>query len=194
MILYSTVEPDLVYLCIRAINMAQVFCFFTKQKIKILAVCLSFLFVFIGACTSTPISQDEDISSGKLSVPLSVELSIAGIPSLNQPVELVLSITPVVDAPNTAAQIILPEEFILIEGNLTWEGDIDKDDTFTLAVTIKAVEEGDMAIRAQVVSGEPSYRFGKNDTLFISVYSDNALVKHEAPSAQDQTEQPAQIE
>ena len=165
-----------------------------KQKTKILAVFLSLMFVFIGACTSTPVSQNEDVSSNKPSVSLRVELSIMGIPSLNQPVELVLTIAPAINAPNTTAQIILSEKFILINGDLTWEGDIDKDDTFTLTATIKAVEEGDTTIQAQVLSGEPSYRFGKNDTLFISVYSDNAIVKHESPSAQNQTENATQVD
>jgi hypothetical protein len=174
--------------------MAQMIEFFVKQKVNILAMFLSFLSIFSGACAQTPQDEEQNIiSSSKPSVSISVELSIVGVPSLNQPVELTLAITPAVDAPNTTAQIILPEEFILIEGHSTWEGDIDKDDTFTLTATIKAVEEGDTIIQAHVLSGEPSYRFGKDDTLFISVYSDNAIVKHESTSTQNQYENATEL-
>lgn len=56
--------------------------------------------------------------------PLEVELSISNAPALNETAELTCVVTSVRDAKNTTARIELPEGFILVSGNLTWEGDI----------------------------------------------------------------------
>ena len=58
------------------------------------------------------------------SSPMTVVLSISSAPALNQTANLTSSITSLVNATNTSAEIILSDGFVLEGGNLSWYGNI----------------------------------------------------------------------
>jgi len=114
------------------------------------------------------------------SVPMEVNLSISSAPALNETAQLICTITSVVDAPNTTAQITLPEGFELISGNLSWHGDIVANGQESFNVVIKSVKTGIWTIEAG--AGYPIIPYdwcGASDYLFISVSEDTALVSKE---------------
>jgi len=87
------------------------------------------------------------------------------------------------DAPATNAQILLPEGFELIEGNLEWKGDVIRGTPVEMKVNVRAAKEGDWKIeaRAGYSPGEGGYYVG-SDTLYISVSEDSATVSDRPPS------------
>jgi len=89
---------------------------------------------------------------GKPSAPINVELYVSGIPSLGQTVGLTLTTTPLTDAPNTTVQILLPDGFVLVSGDLFWNGD-----------KASAISRG-------------AWTFGKPDSLYISVFETTARI------------------
>ena len=58
-------------------------------------------------------TRPENKTESKPIAPINVNLSIFGVPSLNQTVELSLIVTPLINAPNTTIQILLPNGFEL---------------------------------------------------------------------------------
>ena len=82
------------------------------------------------------------------SAPIEVCLAISNAPALNQTAELTCTITSHEDAPNTTAQIKLPEGFELISGDLTWKGDLEKNSQKSFKATVKSVKTGNWAIEA----------------------------------------------
>ncbi len=79
----------------------------------------------------------------------SVDLSLSGTPSLNQPVELTCTViaTPFMGS-NSSIKILLPDGFELVSGNLSWKGYIEKNNTVQVKAIIKAVETGNWMIGA----------------------------------------------
>jgi hypothetical protein len=116
----------------------------------------------------------------KLSAPINVELDISGTPSLGQTVYLSLAVTLHTDAPNTTVQILLPDEFVLVAGDLFWNGDLAKNETILLNASVKAVKRGDSIIKASAIS-EGRWSFGKSDSLYISVFETTATVSDKVP-------------
>ena len=82
------------------------------------------------------------------SAPIEVYLAISNAPALNQTAELTCTITSHGDAPNTTAQIKLPEGFELISGDLTWKGDLKKNSQKSFKATVKSVKTGNRVIEA----------------------------------------------
>jgi len=82
------------------------------------------------------------------SAPIEVYLAISNAPALNQTAELTCTITSHEDAPNTTAQIKLPEGFELISGDLKWKGDLEKNSQKSFKATVKSVKTGNWAIEA----------------------------------------------
>ena len=111
----------------------------------------------------------------KPSAPIDVELNISGTPALGQTVNLSVTATPLADAPNTTVQILFPDEFVLVSGDLLWNGDIAKNETIRLNASMKAIMIGDYVIKASAIS-EERWTFGKSDSLYISVFETTATV------------------
>ena len=123
-----------------------------------------------------PASENE--IENKPIAPINANLSIFGVPTLNQTVELALIATPLIDAPNTTIQILLPNGFELVDGNLSWEGDVLKNEIVRLTVSVKAIKKGNFVIEASTISNKPSYSFGKLNKLYINVSEKTAIVSH----------------
>ena len=75
-----------------------------------------------------------------------------GEPILNQEVEILFSIKPVLEAPNTTISVYLPEGIELVHGDIHWEGDIQKDEVVQITFTVKPVQEGQLILWSYVES------------------------------------------
>ena len=131
--------------------------------------------------TPSVIQPQENETKSKIDTPMNVNLSISGIPSLNMVVKLMFTATPLENAPNTTVQILLPDEFVLVAGDLFWNGDLAKNETILLNASVEAVKMGDYVIKASAISNQISYIFGKTDNLYISVFETTATVSDKAP-------------
>ena len=77
---------------------------------------------------------------------------VTGEPLLNQEVEILFTVNPVLEAPNTSINFYLPDGIELVQGDLTWEGDIGKDEVVEITITVKPVQEGQWDIISYVES------------------------------------------
>ncbi len=108
----------------------------------------------------------------------SVNMSIDPEPILNQPVEItVTASSPSVNVSNVTLEILLPDGFELISGNLKWEGDIQMDEIKNLNAEIKSVKTGNWVIQFLATANLPrGVTYLETDFLYISVYETEAKV------------------
>ncbi len=130
--------------------------------------------------TPSATQPQENETKSKPIAPMDVNLSVSGIPSLNTVTKLMFTVTPLTDAPNTTVRILLPDEFVLVAGDLFWNGDLTKNETILLNTSVKAVKMGDYVIKASAISNG-HWTFGKFDSLYISVFETTATVSDKAP-------------
>jgi hypothetical protein len=120
------------------------------------------------------------------SAPIEVCLAISNAPALNQTAELTCTITSREDAPDTTAQIKLPEGFELISGNLTWKGDLEKNSQKSFKATVKSVKTGNWAIEAiaeaKSKEGEPSESYKAVDHVYVVLENVTASVSKTPPT------------
>jgi hypothetical protein len=98
-------------------------------------------------------------------------LILSKIPVLHEQVDLTFNFSSVRAAPGTTAEFVLPKGVALVEGNLSWSGDLLPDEMRTMFVTIEFVEEGNWTIEAKAryelengdVWGDAAYLY-----LFVS--------------------------
>ena len=108
--------------------------------------------------------------------PIGVNLSISNAPALNETAELACTMTSSIDAPNTTAQITLPEGFELVSGNLSWHGDIVANGQKSFSAIIKSAKTGNWTIEARARYPISNGWYVGSDYLYISVSKDTALV------------------
>lgn len=115
-------------------------------------------------------------SPPKMSVPIEMQFSMAGAPSLNS--EVMIQLTAKRLYPESIkyaeipvnAHIELPEEFELVNGNLSFRGNISKTDTVTIIAKIKPTKKGYYEIK----SVADFFDSGKTKKLFAEV-TDSSL-------------------
>jgi len=143
------------------------------NKIWKKVLCLVVVLVFVGNGVSigslqqkAPLEQEKTTSYPRVFEELN--LSIQGTPLLDQPVELTCFVktTPYMGM-NTSIEIILPEGFEFVSGNLSWSGYIAKNDTAQVKATIKAVKTGNWIIGAWA---GPSQHPSMIALIFMSPY------------------------
>jgi len=133
----------------------------TLQKHPYLcAIVLLCVWVFAGCAGPPAESSDTAIpptdatgpiiaTSADPSTPITVELILSKAPRLEEPAELTFTISSVLDAPGTTAEIVLPEGSALVDGKLTWSGDLAANQPVQLQAKMKFVEEGNWTIEAK---------------------------------------------
>lgn len=107
-------------------------------------------------------------------LPLNIELSFTQQPSLNQAVDLTCSVRSEFDVADASVEIDLPSGFIVIDGDLNWEGEILGGTQVEFNVKVKMVELGDWEIQAQVSS--QALDFSNWGWLFVFASEDNVTV------------------
>jgi len=109
--------------------------------------------VFAGVICEGCIQQEEESEPGVvLEDYFRGDFAVTGEPILNQEVEILFTVKPVLEAPNTSIDFYLQEGIELVQGSLHWEGDIKKDEVVEIAIIVKPVQEGQLEICAYVES------------------------------------------
>lgn len=126
--------------------------------------------VLLGGCLEKEAPQLKKGTETPAASPINIELSLSKPPSKGETAELLANVTSVRDAPNTTIQINLPEGFALVEGKLSWKGNIAKNEEIQLTPTIKAVGNGNWTIKAfaKKIISEDSWWMDK-DNIYISI-------------------------
>jgi hypothetical protein len=126
----------------------------------------------------------QEPAGSKVLAPIEVSASFLAEPAPGQPAVLEVKVRPLVTAPNTTVRITLSDGFELVDGPLTWQGDIAQDETVALQVTLRAVREGAWTVLAEAVSqGPDGATFGRSDTLYTMVTPTGATVSRVPPQA-----------
>lgn len=135
-----------------------------KKTILLIITCLSFVFTLI----ALPIKVLAGVSS-----PLNVKLSISKVPTLNEQIKVTCLVDSIFNAPNTSAEIILPEGAVLVNGSLSWQGNIEADNSFSFSVWIMFEKAGNWTIKANarhIIDKENWW--GDNDYVYLNVGAD----------------------
>ena len=133
------------------------------------------LALLLPGCTQPP----PETPPAEPSPPYTLELSFPnGAPALNQVAELkVVAIHKTGVMNNVRIDVILPEGFELISGNLTWSADsLPYGDTEVINAQIKAIKTGNWTIEARLNEGQStSYpEGGARHPIYINVSEDSA--------------------
>ena len=113
-------------------------------------------------------------SETSTSSPITVKLEMSKAPRLNEPVMITCTVISVFSAPNSVAQIELPSGATLIDGNLSWQGDLEPGSPVHLSGTIKFIEEGQWIIKAfakHIIDDNNCWGDGKFIYVTVTKYS-----------------------
>ncbi len=132
----------------------------------------------IGKTPETPKTQGEIPTVGELLPGIITNLTMLGTPALNQPVEIVFVVTSLLeqDVPNSTVQVVLPEGFVLLDGDLTWEGTLPQKGTVKLNAKIEAVRTGEWKITGGLTDIQNSF-FNWN-FLYVEVFEMTGRFSH----------------
>ena len=138
--------------------------FFTLPTLVIVAI-------FLGSCSNKPRS------------PLEVQASIFPEPLVGREVTLQIEmLAQGRELPNTLLTVELSEGIELVAGELTWQGDLPKDEVVPFNLTIKVREAGEWTIYAYAFSSlSPNLGFGGSKKLYIDSSFDSAIVEVDRP-------------
>jgi hypothetical protein len=113
-------------------------------KLRYTFILMVWLFPLLGC--GTPFEKPP--SASLTNSPITLELTMSKAPSLNETAMTTCTVKSVFPAPNSVAQVDLPSGAILIDGNLSWQGDLEPGSPVQLSGTIKFIEEGQWTIKA----------------------------------------------
>lgn len=119
--------------------------------------------------------------------PIDIKLSLSDSPILGKPVQIIATFS--LDnhwngqaANNALVEILLPEGFEKVGGDLEWKGDIYQNKTYSLNASIKAVKTGSWEIIAKTIyDPDKSEHFISDSILYISVSENGAIVSDRHP-------------
>jgi hypothetical protein len=140
------------------------------KSVAAIALLLVLLATSLPACGVPPLPEIE------------ARLSFSEPPILGKPVQLTATFDPAeiyTDvAHDVTASIILPEGFEKVAGDLEWQGDFIRDNTYTLSATVKSIKAGDWKIEAKALyyprEGEC---LGGSTVIYVSVSETGATVR-----------------
>lgn len=135
---------------------------FAYQKFVVL--CELFVVIFL-LLLMMPASVTASIKS-----PVKVDLEISEAPALNQPFQMTCTVKSMIAAPNTSAEILLPDGAELLSGKLTWAGDLEKDRaiTFTALAVFRKTGNHTIEARAKYPIDETNF-WGDGKEIFLHV-------------------------
>lgn len=100
---------------------------------------------------------------------------------MNQPVEITATVIPPLNVSDSTVEILLPEGFELVSGNLKWQGYLKENEAVQIEGTIKAVKTGTWAIQFLATANPPT-GFNALETKFLYVsVSDNTAEVNDTP-------------
>jgi hypothetical protein len=145
------------------------------KSIIVIVLSLAVIIALIPGCNS------------KRPSPIDIKLSFSDSPTLGKPVQIIATFS--LDnhwngqvANNALVEILLPDGFEKVEGDLEWKGDIYQNKTYSLNALIQAVKTGDWEIVAKTIyDPDKSEHFISNSILYISVSENGATVSDKRP-------------
>ena len=119
---------------------------------------------------SVPFHRVEEPSSA-----IEIILSISEAPALNVPARLTCTLSSVIDAPNTTAQVKLPDSAIVNGGHLTWQGDLKVGEPVSFSAEITFKETGKWVIEGVVRCViNQKYAWGDLDRIYLNIGTDHS--------------------
>ena len=112
-----------------------------------------------GQVSRTPFYADYPYGEMMNEMVVGLVLKSVSAPNVGDEVVLTFAVISSKDTPNVKAVIILPEEFILLDGPLEWTGDLKEAQEETFQITIKPTEIGRFKILGILTYDTEEYRF-----------------------------------
>lgn len=106
----------------------------------------------VGLVVAAAADDDRDVD-----FPLKIDLTLASLPSVGQPVQINATVSARVDAPNTSVDVALPDGIRLVGGDLTWNGDLRTGQSASISAQIVFDREGEYEITASAHSPIDEY-------------------------------------
>jgi hypothetical protein len=119
------------------------------------------------------------------SLPMEAQLSFSAPPLLNKPVQITANFKLVADYPiakNVKASIILPDGFEKVDGDLEWQGDINRDESHTLKATVRSIKVGNWKVEARATwFPDENSKLGGSSSLYVTVSENDASISDRPP-------------
>jgi len=128
-----------------------------------------------------PLLESGDIPTSDFEINLSIDKP----PILGEIVQLTCATTlldrSTQDAEDASIEIEIPDTFELLDGELTWQGDITRGSTATIQVHLKAIKIGEYTVCASVVDPSLECYSSPNDlveekNLYLGIFEDRGLI------------------
>lgn len=127
--------------------------------------------------TAPPPGRPDDAPS----TPLVVTLSMPKAPKVGEAVEVTLEVKAYQDAPGTTASIILPAGAQMLEGELTWQGDVVVETPVRLVATILFPQAGEYAIEGKALAViNADMTWGDLEAIYLTVKQDSGAFGYES--------------
>ena len=111
-----------------------------------------------------------NISMADVSGPIQVSLNISKFPIINETTNVSLKVVSIYDAPNTTAEVILPEGCILSSGEVLKTLDLEANMPVFLNASIRFTQIGDFKLEANAVHVTgPNVGWVDSDAIFITI-------------------------
>jgi hypothetical protein len=107
--------------------------------------------------------------------------SVSGTPSLNQSVNLVFTVDPIDDLPNSTIKLFLPDAISLVSGSKEWSGNFKKGERVHLNTTLKVTMPGEWEVRAYVVENSVPSDYREYYIYFNSTEKSGKVSRYPTP-------------
>lgn len=121
-----------------------------KKWVKKVDAYLVLLLLVLSACAGCIHQEEESEPAPVLEDYFRGDFVVTGEPALNQEVEILFTVKPIADSPNTEIFFYLPEGIELVQGDKHWTGDIKEDEVVEIRISVKPILEGQWEIYAYV--------------------------------------------
>jgi hypothetical protein len=152
--------------------------YITRTLIIIILLVISIvLFPLLSSCEHPP------------SQPINANLSFSDPPLLNKPVKItaIFSIPSNyynAEAQNVSAQILIPDGFEKLDGDINWKGNIPRGKSQTLKATVKSIKIGNWQViaKAEFDPSKAEHYIG-DAILYVSVSEKEASISDHVPTS-----------
>jgi hypothetical protein len=154
-----------------------------KEKMKMLKTTVAIVLLVLSTFLvpmSMASSKADTATSGLTardvpSTSLHVSLELSNAPALGAEANLTCLVKSELDGPKTEVKVKLPEGFALVDGDISWFGDIPANGTIEIKSVIRAAKVGTWTIEAIAKSTEISW-IEDMDEIHIFVFADSAVI------------------
>ncbi|VVB64141.1 Peptidase family C25 [uncultured archaeon] len=146
--------------------------------------------VILWLMQGTGFSKGDD-PLGDESSPLNVTLSMSNIPLVNETATVACRVSSTMDVPDVTANIILPPNAKLVEGDLTWKGDVGAENPAEFNASIQFSNTGAYLIEAlawKVIDPEKEVYLEGRDAIYLTIKGEQALASSESKEPLKETE------